>query len=188
MRRAFWSTLAIGLLTAILAAGCASPAASTSTPAQAAPSAATVQPPGTVSASVSVEPVQISNMAFLVAAPIKEIDVRAGDQVKAGQTLVVLDTPELQYAVTGAQAELHSAQTNSLLESSTRQYRAWNGRKWIWVNGLPEVRAQADARVQQAQAALELAQAQLAQATLVAPFDGTVVSVDVTVGEMAGPN
>ena len=51
----------------------------------------------------------------------------------------------------------------------------------------PELRQIADTRVVQAQAALEVAQAKLAQGTLVAPFDGTVVSINVVPGEMAAP-
>ena len=47
--------------------------------------------------------------------------------------------------------------------------------------------AASQAAVDQAQAALSLAQAQLADATLTAPFDGTIISVGPHVGESAGP-
>ncbi len=186
MRRAYWSIIAIGILLAIGATACGS-ASPTAAPAATSATSSTAQAPGTITASVSVEPVHKSQMAFNIAAPVKEVDVKAGDQVKAGQTLIVLDTPEMAYAVKSAQAELQSAQLNDTLERSTRQYRAWTGRKWIWVNGIPEVRAQADARVQQGQAAVDVARANLAQGTLVAPYDGTVVSVDVDPGEMVVP-
>jgi len=180
----------MGMMIAVIAAGCgsatlAAPAATQSG------SASSIQIPaaeGAVSASVEVRPEQEADLGFLIAAPVKQINVKEGDQVKAGQALIVLDTPELQYAVAGAQAELESAQTNSSLQHNTREYRAWNGRKWIWTHGLPEVRDQADARVAQAQAALGLAQANLAQGTLVAPFDGTVVSINVEPGEVAEAN
>src|SRR5512140_1984773 len=110
MRRAYWAVIALGMMSAIIAAGCASatPAVPAATPR--ADAAGTAQPAGTVSASAAVEPVQTSKMAFLIAAPVKEVDVKAGEQVKAGQTLVVLETPELAYAVVSAQAELKSAQ------------------------------------------------------------------------------
>ncbi len=186
MRRTYWPIIAILILMAIGATACGS-AAPTSAPAAASAAPSTAQAAGTVTASVSVQPVHKSQMAFNIAAPVKEVKVKAGDQVKAGQTLIVLDMPEMAYAVTSAQAELQSAQLNDTLERSTREYRAWTGRKWIWVNGIPEVRAQADARVQQGQAAVDVAQANLAQGTLVAPYDGTVVSVDVDPGEMVVP-
>jgi RND family efflux transporter MFP subunit len=187
MRRAYWSLIAIGMMITIIATACGSAAPAASAVAPGTPVATSAQASGMVTASVSVEPVQKSQMAFNIAAPVKEVDVKAGDQVKAGQTLIVLDTPELGYAVTSAQAELHSAQTNAMLESYTRQYHVWTGRKWIWVNGIPEVRAQADARVQQGQAAVDVAHANLVQGTLVAPYDGTVVSIDVDPGEMVVP-
>ncbi len=48
--------------------------------------------------------------------------------------------------------------------------------------------AAGQARVDQAQAGLELAERQLANATLIAPFDGTVLSVGPHVGETVGPS
>ncbi len=186
MRHAYWELIAIGMMIAMVAAGCAGAAApTTATSTQAAPTASEQSAAGVVSASAAIEPVQTSNMAFVIAAPVKEVDVKAGDQVKAGQTLVVLDTPDLSYAVTGAQAELKSAQANAALQHAAR--KEWNGSKFVSLSGPPELRQIADARVVQAQAALDLAQANLALGTLTAPFDGTVVSVNVVAREMAVP-
>ena len=185
MRRAYWVLMAIGTMIAIATAGCAGAAPAAPAATQPAPSAATAQPAGTVSASAEVEPVHTSNMAFVVAAPVKEVDVKEGQQVKAGQALVVLDTPELTYAVASAQAELQSAQANAVLQHTAR--KQWNGSRFVYLSGPPELRQIADTRVVQAQAALELAQANLAQGTLSAPFDGTVVSINVVPGEMAVP-
>ncbi len=186
MRRAYWRIIAAGIIGAIMSAGCSSiaPTAASATPS--ATPAANAET-GVVTASGSVEPVQTSNMAFLLAAPVKEIDVKAGDQVKAGQTLIVLDTPALQYAVAGAEAELKSAQANATLQHTAN--KDWNPdkMKFVYTSGPPELRQIADARVVQAQAALEVAQANLALGTLVAPFDGTVVSIDIVAGEMAVP-
>lgn len=181
--RGKYSPLAVaGILLTLVAAGCGS-ATPVATP-RPAPTASV--PAGIVSASVSVEPVTVSHLAFLLAAPVKEVQVRAGDQVKAGQTLVVLDTPGLQYAVTGAQAEVKSAQANAYLQRMAR--KTWNGQRFVSLSSPPEVKKVADARVAQAQAALDVAQVNLSQGTLVAPFDGTVVSIDVVPGEMAAPD
>ncbi len=186
MRHAYRELIAIGMIVAMVATGCAGAAAPTATTAtQAPPTAAEQSAGGMVSASAAVEPVETSDMAFVIAAPVKEVDVKAGEQVKAGQTLVILDTPDLAYAVTGAQAELKSAQANAALQHAAR--KEWNGSKFVSLSGPPELRQIADARVVQAQAALDMARANLAQGTLVAPFDGTVVSVDVVAGEMAVP-
>ncbi len=184
MRRAYWSLLVLGMLVGALAAGCSggsAPSAAAPTPA---PTPVT-QAPGAISASAVVEPAQQSSMSFLLAAPVKQVYVKAGDRLSAGQPLIVLDTPDLEYAVTGAEAELASAQANADLQRMGR--KKWNGNQWVYVSTPPEWKQQADARVSQAEAALEAAKANLAQGTLVAPFNGTVVSVDVVPGEMVTP-
>lgn len=56
----------------------------------------------------------------------------------------------------------------------------------IFHDTVPEVyRQRADARVLQAQAALELAQINYAEATLKSPFDATVASIEIMPGEFA---
>jgi multidrug efflux pump subunit AcrA (membrane-fusion protein) len=185
MKRGYWVLIAIGIMIAILTGGCGSAAPTAAAPTQPAATASTAQPAGTVSASAQVEPVQKSSMAFVIAGPAAEVDVKAGEQVKAGQKLVALDMPDLSYAVVSAQAELKSAQANATLQHMAR--KVWNPDKlkFMYLSGPPELRQIADARVVQAQAALDLAQANLAEATLVAPYDGTVVSINLVAGEMA---
>jgi RND family efflux transporter MFP subunit len=184
MRRAYWSLLVTGIILGMAVAACApasTPTAALPTPAP----ASAVQAPGSVSASAVVEPVQQSSMAFLLAAPVKQVYIKAGDVVSAGQPLVMLDTPDLEFAVTGAQAELTSAQANAALQRMGR--KKWNGNQWVFVSTPPEWKQQADARVTEAQAALDAAKANLARGALMAPFDGTIVSVDVVPGEMVTP-
>ena len=167
------------LILAILLAGCASQTPSAPAP-TAAPTSATA--PGTVTASATVVPAQKSEMAFIISAPVKEVDVTEGDQVKVGQTLIVLNTPDLTFAVTGAQASLRSAQDYAFLQNYFR--KTLIGSNWVSTNGAPELRQVAASKVQQAQAALDSAQAALTQGILLAPYDGTVVSVNVTPGEL----
>jgi RND family efflux transporter MFP subunit len=140
------------------------------------------QSAGTVTASAVAAPVQTSEMGFLLSGPVKEVDVKEGDQVKAGQTLIVLNTPDLGYSVVGAEAALKSAQADAQLQKYS--HKTWNGSKFISLSGPPELRQIADDKVQQAQAALEIAQASLAQNTLTAPYDGTVVKINVVPGEL----
>lgn len=141
-----------------------------------------------VVAAVEVQPARRAEMAFLIGNRVKEVHVRAGEQVTAGQPLITLEAPELEYAVVSAQAEVDSAALNAQLQSSSRQYRVFAGRKLIWTRGLPEVQRKAEARLELAQGQLAVAQAELAQATLVAPFSGTVVSIDAAPGETVQPN
>jgi RND family efflux transporter MFP subunit len=139
----------------------------------------------TVSASAEVVPAHIAQLGFLISGIASEVPVTEGNTVKAGQTLMVLDTPELQYAVTEAQAALHSAQSYADLQKYRRIKNRRNGR--VFYDVVPAVyRQRADARVQQAQVALEVAQINLAEGTLLAPFDGTVTSLSVIPGEFVG--
>jgi RND family efflux transporter MFP subunit len=175
MKKLFCSLI---LILAILLAGCAGTTTSAAAP-TAAPTHASA--PGIVTASVNVVPVDKSNLAFIISGPVKQVDVTEGDQVKAGQTLVALDTPDLAFAVSGAQADLRSAQDYAFLQNYFR--KTLIGSNWVSTNGAPELRQMAAAKVQKAQAALDSAQAALNQATLLAPYAGTVVSINVTPGE-----
>ena len=139
----------------------------------------------TVSASAEIVPAHVAQLGFLISGIAREVPVTEGDAVKAGQTLMVLDTPELQYAVIEAQAALHSAQSYADLQKYRRLKNQRNGR--IFYDVVPAIyRQSADAKVQQAQVALELAQINLAEGTLLAPFDGTVTSLGAIPGEFAG--
>jgi HlyD family secretion protein len=136
----------------------------------------------TVTASAVVVPAQVAELGFLISAIARDVPVKKGDIVKAGQTLVVLDTPDLQFAVIEAEAALRSAQSYAELQKYKKVKDQRNGK--IFWDTLPTVyRERADAKVQQAQVALEIAQLNLAQSTLNAPFDGTVASIRVIPGE-----
>jgi RND family efflux transporter MFP subunit len=149
--------------------------------------AANVSAQGTVTASAVILPADVTKLSFLTSALVKEITVKEGDQVKAGDVLVVLDAPELRYAVTAAEATLRSAQLNAELQRYGRVKERRNG-KVFWTQLPKELIEIADIKVLQAQAALEIAQAALAEATLLAPFDGTVASINITPGEFVSPH
>ena len=136
----------------------------------------------TVVASAVVVPAQVTELGFLISAPAKEVPVKEGDRVLAGQTLLVLDTPDLQYAVVAAEAAVRSAQSYADLQKYRRVENRRNGK--VFYDVVPAIyRQRADLKVQQAQTALQLAQIDLAESTLIAPFDGTVTSVNVIPGE-----
>jgi RND family efflux transporter MFP subunit len=135
-----------------------------------------------VTASAVVVPVQVTELGFLLPALVKEVNVKVGEQVQAGQTLAVLDTPELQYAVAAAEAALRSAEANEKVQSYRRVKDRRHGRVFFDIVP-PEIRQVAAAKVQQAQAALEVTQATLDQNTLTAPHDGTIASINVVQGE-----
>ncbi len=156
-------------------------------PVFAAPENATFAPK-TVIASAVVVPAQTSELGFLIASIVKDVPVREGDTVKAGQTLIVLDMPSLQFAVSEAQAGLRAAQAHAEIQSNQviRDYKINLTKfriKKLRLSVPHEVIEMENAKVQRAQALVEIAQANLAQGTLIAPFDGTVASVNVVPGE-----
>src|SRR5512138_3674850 len=83
---------------------------------------------GTVIASAVVVPAQISRLGFLTSAIVKEVNVKEGDTVRAGQTLAVLNTPDLEFNVVAAQEALRSAQANAELQRYKRVKDIRNGR------------------------------------------------------------
>lgn len=184
------SSLILIVLLALTLSGCGTraPVAPAETAGASADFPTTLAPAGTITASASIVPVRTSDLAFPVSGRVKEIAVKEGQQVRAGQTLIVLDTPDLDSDLQGAQARLEAAQADEAFARAGRRQRVIINRRLVWIGTMPEVRAQFDARLLQAEADLALAQANIAQAKLVAPFDGTVVSLDVQPAEMVTAN
>jgi macrolide-specific efflux system membrane fusion protein len=126
-----------------------------------------------ISASGEVVPVQKAQLSFPLVGVVESVAVKAGDQVTAGQTLVVLDTGILEARVKEAEADLTATQTQ------VRYLRR------IGTDDEHLQSAQAD--VDRAQASLDSANATLARATLTAPFDGTIASVEISPAETVVP-
>ena len=142
---------------------------------------------GTVVASAVVVPAQITRLSFLTSAHVKEVAVKEGDNVTAGQMLMTLNTPDLEYNIIAAQEAFRSKQAYAELQRYNRVLDIRKGKKF-WDVVPPEVRQRADAQAASAEAAFEIAQAGLAQSTLVAPFKANVASVNVLPGELVQQN
>lgn len=140
--------------------------------------------PGTsnrISASAESVPAHISTLSFIIPGYVEDLAVSTGDEVRSGDVLAVLGTPELEYSVAAAEAAVRGAELNVTIQNFSRK-RFKNG-EWTYLKLPYELRQVADAQLSQAQAALEVAKGNLAQNTLKAPFDGTIISVDVLPGE-----
>ena len=176
MKRFCWSALSMIAIFTVLA-----------NPVLAAPNFS-VSAQKTVTASAVIVPEQVSELGFLISGIAKEVSVKEGDSVKAGQPLIVLDTPNLEFAVTEAQAALRSAQaqaeirSDEIIKKYIINYKKFTVRK-LRLSVPHEVIEIANASVQRAQASVEIAQANLAQGTLIAPRDGVVASLRVIPGE-----
>ena len=176
MKRFYWSVFSVIVILAI-----------SINPVLAAPNN-NVSAQKTVTASAEVVPAQVSELGFLISGMVKDIPVKEGDTVQAGQTLMVLDTPDLQSAVDQAQAGLRAAQAdaeirrNDVVRKFIINYAKLTVKK-LKLQPPHEVIDMANAGVLSAQALVEGAQANLAQGTLTAPFDGTVTTLSVLPGE-----
>jgi RND family efflux transporter MFP subunit len=117
-----------------------------------------------------VEKVELS---FPLSGVVKTVEVETGDSVKAGDVLATLDTAILEAKVKEAETAVVTEQTQVayLVRTGTDNERL--------------LAAKAD--VDRAQAGVDIAKAQLAQATLTAPIAGTVASVDISPAEFANP-
>jgi RND family efflux transporter MFP subunit len=180
--------LSIGLL---LLTACASPTpaapVSTATPVQ--DVAVPLSSPDAVIASADVEPARVSDLGFTISALVKEISVKEGDVVQADQTLMVLNTPDLEYAVISAEADFNArSQAAQLQKTDKVLYIDPNTGVRRWYSLPREVFLKAQAVADQSKAAWDSAAANLAQATLTAPFAGTVVDVAVIPGELVQVN
>jgi RND family efflux transporter MFP subunit len=164
----------IFLTLALLATACSPAATATPPPAppteQDSPTAA-----GDVVASAVVVPAVESELSFVIPGTVQDIPVQAGDRVNAGQTLMVLYVPDLEFAVTQAEAAARAAEF---------EYQYWIPAR---LDRPPERRQLAEQEFIKVKQSLEVARAEWRQATLTAPFDGTIVSVDVTAGELVQP-
>ena len=140
----------------------------------------------TVVASAVAVPKQQAQMSFVISAPVKEILVKKDDVVKAGQPLMVLSTLDLELSVKEAEWAVRSAQ--SLFDRAKDPYKkVFTGGKIVYAAGYVEKRHEMEARLQAAQAALDSAKYAFTQGTLLAPFDGTIVEINIVTGEIAQP-
>jgi RND family efflux transporter MFP subunit len=169
MKKVFWiftSVLALALT------ACGSSATPTAVPTilldtASQPSSST----GNATASAIVVPLKKVELAFPLSGAVKTVEVEAGDSVTANQPLVTLETAILEARVKEAEANvvIEETQVAYLIRAGTSQ----------------ENLDSAKADVERMKALVEIAKAQLAQATLVAPFDGTITSVDIHPAEYA---
>lgn len=102
---------------------------------------------------------------------LREVHVRPGDVVKAGQVLAELSDDELQSSRRARQAEV-AQQENAFAEAFARGDRAQA--------------AQAQAKLSEAKAQLALVEQQLGRVRLTAPFDGVVIQGDLR-QQLGGP-
>ena len=142
---------------------------------------------GQVKASAEVVPSQESHLSFVIPGMVEEVTVTEGDQVQAGQTLVQLDTSELEYDVVSAEAALTVAEVDADMQKQREKKFNFQTFKFVHVSPPAEKIREAESKVEQSRLAVEVAKASLAQGALLSPFGGTVVKVNTAPGEYVQP-
>src|SRR5512138_107228 len=166
------SVVAIVLVGIVLLAACAPKAAPTAIPTVVLSSNPSSESSG-VSASGVVVPQAKASLSFPLTGTVKSVEVEAGDKVTKGQVLVTLETTIWDAQVKQAEAAVTAAQANE---------------KFLVRSGSDQDHIDAaNADIEKAQANLDAAKATVAQATLTAPFDGTIASVDIAPAETVTP-
>jgi multidrug resistance efflux pump len=172
MKKLFW--IASLVMTVALAACAGTP---TATPPPSAPATESA-PKGLilsdgVVASAEATPAQDTQISFPISAPVKEVLVKEGDVVTAGQILTTISSPDLELAVTAAELDAQAAEL---------EYQYWIPAR---LDRPPERRKQAEAELEEARMKLETAKANFTQTALIAPFDAVVVDVQIQAGQFA---
>jgi RND family efflux transporter MFP subunit len=138
-----------------------------------------------------VEAVRSSAIAAQVAGAIVELNVKVGDQVKAGQPLLRIDARAAEQNASASDAQVRSAQAlQDVARKDFERQKQLFEKQYISQAALE--RAESQFKATQAQAAAQLAQANAARTQsglhlLRAPFAGTVADVPVALGDMAMP-
>lgn len=138
-----------------------------------------------------VEAVRQTTLAAQVAGAIVQLEVKAGDVVKAGQLLVRIDARAAQQNAVSGDATVRAARAAQ--DVATKDYER---QKLLfdqhYISQAALERAEAQYKATQAQVAAQLAQAGVAHteaglSVIRAPYAGVVSEVPVSLGDMALP-
>ena len=163
------------------------------------------QAPVLVKATGTLHAHQSATLSAQVMSRVQQVLVRAGDNVTAGQTLVILDDRTLQSAaeqsesaVKAAESQQIAAQQNADLAASTlARYKQLQAEKSVSPQEMDEVTRRAQAAAAQVDALKAQANAMKAQQSgartmlaytrITAPFSGVVTARMVDPGALASP-
>jgi RND family efflux transporter MFP subunit len=135
-----------------------------------------------------VKPRFESDLGFRVAGKVVGRTVEVGDEVRAGQVILLLDPADYRLAVQVAEADVAAARaeaSNAAKEEVRTQRLSVSGSaSRSELDRVTDARTAADARVDRAERSLQLAMNRLCYTELKTEFDGVVTSLPVEVGQV----
>lgn len=138
-----------------------------------------------------VEALRQTVIAAQVAGAIVQLDVKAGDRVKAGQVLMRIDARAAEQAATASEAQAQSAR--AALQLASREFeRQQQLFKQHYISQAALDQAEAQFKATQAQVNAQVAQLGLARTQsgfniVRSPYDGVIAELPVSLGDMAMP-
>lgn len=138
-----------------------------------------------------VEALRQTVVAAQVAGTIVQMDVKAGDRVKAGQVLMRIDARAAEQATQASEAQAQAARAS--LQLATREFeRQQQLHKQQYISQAALDQAEAQYKATQAQVNAQLAQVAVARTqsgfnVVRSPYDGVIADLPVAVGDMAMP-
>lgn len=151
---------------------------------------------GKLSSSISIPgeliPYQQVDLYAKVNSYVKKLLVDIGSEVHAGQLLVVLEAPEINSQLAGAQSRIKQYEAVYYASKATYDRLVSTSKTpgTISLNDLEQAEAKKNAdmaNVEAAKSALKEVSANLAYLEIRAPFDGVITSRNVNLGAYVGP-
>lgn len=154
--------------------------------------AAPVELRQTLSLSGSLRAVEMATIKARVAADVRQVLVREGESVRAGQTVVITDATEYEARVAQARGNLDAARAQLEIATKTRDNnRALMEKGFISRNAFDNAASQyaaAEANVAASRGALNIVQKSLNDTVIRTPISGLVAARYAQPGEKVSPD
>ena len=125
----------------------------------------------------TIEPAQTTPLSLQTTGRVVSVDVKNGQRVQAGQTILKVDDTQARNALQGAEAALQHAQDGYDRVAAVHEKGVVSDQKMVEISS----------QLQQAKSFYEAAKQQLEECTLTAPCEGVVDGLEVVTGQTIIP-
>lgn len=146
---------------------------------------------GSISISGTVQGVNKANISTRMMGTVKSINVKVGDVVKKGKILLTIDGQDLTAQLAQAKANLLTAESNfTNTEINFNRFKNLFEKKSATQKEFDDISTQytmSKAQLEMAKEAVNQVKAQFQYTNITAPFNGTITSKIVNIGDLANP-